>query len=300
MTNHETAMVFASFAGDSLALGVHWIYDPKQIEKSFGRVSAFVKPKPDSYHPTKEAGDFTHYGDQTFVLLESLASMKKFDPSDFSRRWQTLFKDYNGYHDHATKDTLRNLFQGKTPLDAGSSSEELAGAARLAPLVLLYRNDLDALVEAARTQTRMTHNHPMVVDGAEFFARIAWMVLKGRSPIEVMEEVAMQRFPNTPISKWVLDGVESRSKESTPTILAFGQSCHYGDAFPGVVHLLAKYENNLEEALIQAVMAGGDSAGRAMIVGMVLGAYLGRESFPDQWTAMNRYEDIVKHIEEIL
>ena len=29
-----------------------------------------------------------------------------------------------------------------------------------------------------------------------------------------------------------------------------------------MVHLIAKYENDLKEALIQAVMAGGDSAAR--------------------------------------
>jgi ADP-ribosylglycohydrolase len=50
-----------------------------------------------------------------------------------------------------------------------------------------------------------------------------------------------------------------------------------------VVHLIAKYENDLKEALIQAVMAGGDSAARGMIVGMVLGAHLGPENLPIEW-----------------
>ena len=52
-----------------------------------------------------------------------------------------------------------------------------------------------------------------------------------------------------------------------------------------MVHLIAKYENNLEEALIQAVMAGGDSAARGMLVGMVLGAHLGPESLPEKWVS---------------
>jgi ADP-ribosylglycohydrolase len=50
-----------------------------------------------------------------------------------------------------------------------------------------------------------------------------------------------------------------------------------------VVHLIAKYENNLDEALIQSVMAGGDSAARGMLVGMVLGAHLGPGSLPRKW-----------------
>ena len=50
-----------------------------------------------------------------------------------------------------------------------------------------------------------------------------------------------------------------------------------------MVHLIAKYENNLEEALVQSVMAGGDSAARGMLVGMVLGAHLGQGSIPEKW-----------------
>ena len=78
-------------------------------------------------------------------------------------------------------------------------------------------------------------------------------------------------------------GVESKSKESVSTISRFGQSCHTEEAFPGVVHLIAKYENDLSEALIQSVMAGGDSAARGMMVGMVLGAHIGLESLPEEW-----------------
>lgn len=52
-----------------------------------------------------------------------------------------------------------------------------------------------------------------------------------------------------------------------------------------MVHLIAKYENDLKEALIQSVMAGGDSAARGMLVGMVLGAHLGPESLPMEWVS---------------
>jgi ADP-ribosylglycohydrolase len=50
-----------------------------------------------------------------------------------------------------------------------------------------------------------------------------------------------------------------------------------------VVHLIARYENDLEPALIENVMAGGDSAARGMAVGMVLGAHLGRDAIPERW-----------------
>jgi ADP-ribosylglycohydrolase len=293
-------MVLASFAADSLALGVHWIYDAEKIKQDFGRVDALIKPLPNSYHPTKEKGEFTHYGDQTFVLLESIAAKRGFDLSDFSTRWRDLFKTYRGYFDQATKMTLQNLAQGRAIEEAGSSSTDLSGAARIAPLVFLYHKDSETLVKAARAQTQMTHNNPLVIDSAEFFARVCRKVLDGSSPAKAMTEVGAQRFKGLPLFAWVKEGIESAGEESVSTIARFGQSCHTDEAFPGVVHLIAKYEKDLKEALVQAVMAGGDSAGRGLMVGMVLGAHLGDRGLPQEWVSgLERGAPILKLLEQI-
>ena len=293
-------MVLASFAADSLALGVHWIYDTNKIKNDFGRVDTLRKPLPGSYHPTKERGEFTHYGDQTFVLLESIAARRGFDLSDFSTRWQELFRTYRGFVDQATKMTLQNLSQGKAIEEAGSSSTDLSGAARIAPLVFLYHKDPETLVKAARAQTQMTHNNPLVVESAEFFARVCCKVLGGTSPTKAMTEVAAERFRGFPLFAWVEEGIQSVGKDSVSAIARFGQSCHTDDALPGVVHLIAKYENDLKEALIQAVMAGGDSAGRGLMVGMVLGAHLGDKGLPKEWVSgLRRGADILKLLEQI-
>ncbi len=300
MTDNGRPMVLACFAADSLALGAHWIYDADKIKKDFGRVETLRQPLPDSYHPTKEKGEFTHYGDQTFVLLESIAAKRGFDLSDFSKRWQDLFKTYRGYFDQATKMTLQNLAQGKAIEDAGSSSTDLSGAARIAPLVLFYHKDPETLVKAARMQTRMTHNNPLVMDSAEFFARVCCRVLEGASPGKAMNEVAAQRFKGFPLFDWVKQGIGSVGKESASTIARFGQSCHTDEAFPGVVHLIATYETDLKEALIQGVMAGGDNAGRGLLVGMVLGAHLGDKGLPQEWVSgLKRGTLILKLLEQL-
>ncbi|MCD6293816.1 MAG: ADP-ribosylglycohydrolase family protein [Deltaproteobacteria bacterium] len=166
MGNRAITMVMASFAADSLALGAHWIYDTQTIEAYLGRVDALLKPQPDSYHSTKALGDFTHYGDQMFVLLESLTAQKGFSPGDFSTRWKTLFENYNGYVDQATQGTLAGYDSGKGPKGGGSPSDDLAGAARIAPLVYAYSDHLENLIDAAKTQTQMTHTNPLTVESA--------------------------------------------------------------------------------------------------------------------------------------
>jgi ADP-ribosylglycohydrolase len=293
-------MVLASFAADSLALGVHWIYDAAKIKRDFGRVDTLRKPLPGSSHSTKDVGEFTHYGDQTFVLLQSVASQRGFELSDFSKRWQALFKAYRGYYDQATKKTLQNLAQGISIEEAGSSSTELSGAARIAPLVFLYYKDPETLVTAAKAQTRMTHNNPMVIDSAEFFARLCCKVLGGTAPAEAMSEVADQRFKGSPLSAWVKEGMNSAGEESVSAIARFGQSCHAEDAFPSVVHSIAKYEKDLKEALVQTVMAGGDSAARGLAVGMVLGAHLGDAGLPKEWVSgLKKGDDIIRLLDQI-
>ena len=283
MKDKARAMVLASFAADSLALGAHWIYSTDKIARDFGRIENFLDPDPDSYHHTKKKGEFTHYGDQAFVLLESLASRGTFDPEDFSRRWQQLFTGYNGYYDQATKGTLENLSLGKTYLEAGSTSNDLSGAVRIAPLVYCLCEDEERLVSAARTQTDMTHRDSLTVDASGFFARVAFQILHGIKPVPAIEEVTRKYFEGSALQRWVEKGMESCSAESVQTIKAFGQDCHAPDAFPAVIHTICRYEGDLKEALVQTVMAGGDSAARGMVVGMVLGAHLGMKAIPAEW-----------------
>jgi ADP-ribosylglycohydrolase len=291
MDERGRAMVMSSFVADSLALGAHWVYDTEHISRVFGRVDSFLKPGRDSYHATKEKGDFTHYGDQTFVLLKSVAERKGFDLHDFSARWQALFDHYDGYIDQATRGTLSNYKAGRKAGEAGSASDDLAGASRIAPLVYCFRyDDVDTLVKSARAQTGMTHNSAKTMDSAEFFSRVAWLALRDVSPIRAMERVSKEHFGDSPISQWLEAALESKHEKSVQAIARFGQTCHTEEAFPGVVHLIAKYENDLKEGLIHSVMAGGDSAARGMMVGMVLGAHLGPESLPQEWISQLRKE----------
>ncbi|MGE0086507.1 MAG: ADP-ribosylglycohydrolase family protein [Desulfococcaceae bacterium] len=301
MDEKKKAMLMASFAADALALGVHWIYDTKQIAAGHGRMESFVRPAPDSYHPTKDKGDFTHYGDQTLVLLQSLAARKAFDLKDFSDRWRKLFEDYKGYIDGATRKTLAWYAKGKTAENAGSHTGDFSGASRIAPILYFYNQDAEEAVSAARAQTAMTHNDPYTVDTAEFFARVIFLIFKGAKPVEAVQEiVSTENFEMSPISMWVSDGLKSSDRESVSVISGFGQACETKQVFPGVIHLIAKYEDNLKEALVQAVMAGGDSAARGSMTGMVLGAYLGMESIPGQWlSGMSKGKEIESLLENL-
>lgn len=300
MSDTMKAMVAASFVGDALALGPHWEYDPAALARRFGRVTGYVDPPPGGYHSGKKAGDLTHYGDQTFVLLRSLAACGGFSLDDFSVRWRALFADYSGYVDGATRMTLKIFEFGEGPDHSGSGSNDLAGAGRVAPLVFALRRDLSVLVGAARAQTKMTHNHAHVLDAAEFFVRAAMAVLDGAAPVPALRTAAEACPSGSPLGAWLAAGLESAGTETVAAIGRFGRSCHIDEAFPGVVHLLARHGHDLSGCLTENVMAGGDSAARGLLAGMLLGAAHGMEAIPGAWLdGLARWREIERELDSL-
>ncbi|MBP7516540.1 MAG: ADP-ribosylglycohydrolase family protein [Desulfobulbus sp.] len=299
MTTSAQAAVLVSLAADALSLGAHWFYDMAEIDRRFGRVEELLAPPPDSFHAGKERGECTHYGDQTLVLLESVAACKGFDLADFARRWQALFTTgYRGYVDKATSATLENLQRGLGPEKCGSTSADLGGAARIAPLVWWYRQDRDQLLEAVRVQTAMTHNNPAVLAGAAFIARTAWSVLAGAAPQAALEAALEEGVADIDLDVRLRSALESAGKDTRTVIGRFGQMCGIASALPGAVHLICSYADDPRTALIENVQAGGDSAARGLVAGLVLGARHGVDAVPGGWlTGMQRYDRLFELLE---
>lgn len=292
MNDKAAGMVLASFAADSFALGYHWIYDTAEIDRKFGRPKHLAAPLPDSFHPGKKAGDFTHYGDQTLWLLESLAAKQTFDMEHFAHTWKKSMSSYRGYVDKASKTTLANMESGREIFMAGSHSADLGGAARIAPLVYFYSHDEETLAEHAIQQTDITHNNAQVQEAAAFFARAASYALAGAGAVEALNKAAEKGFENKEFELWFPEAMSSAALPTRYAIKTFGQHCPISGAFPSTVHLIARYPENYKDAMIENVLAGGDSAARGMLAGMVIAAANGKKALVvDEWIDGMRAKD---------
>ncbi len=296
MPKNAAAMVLASFVADSLALGAHWIYDTDEIDKKIGRVDRLLQPLPYSYHKQKNKGDLTHYGDQALVLLESIAVSSGFSLSHFKDAWQHLFtENYSGYLDKATTVTLENIKNNISSATCGSTSTDLGGAARIAPLIFYYREDREKLLETVKQQTGMTHNNRATLAAAGFIGKVVFSVLHGVDPLIALEDALDEGVADLDLGMRIQEGLDSTGKETGLTIKQFGQMCGVAAALPGAIHLITTYKDDAKTALIENVMAGGDSAARGLVVGMVLGAHQGLNAIPEQWfTNMTPYGHINK------
>lgn len=280
-------MVLGAFLGDALALGPHWIYNVEDIKKDFGTITGLTAPKT-SYHAGKTKGDFTHYGDLALMMFQYLKVNKALEENDFYQHYQNYMETYEGYKDHASRETLENL---NHHVKEGSHSSELGGFVRFPAYIFMNPKDEAKGLEQVIKQTRLTHNSEVLIERITFLTQLIYRILKGQKPSDGIEALKQKA------KKVIYDDVEKAiSLLNYPTsqaIKQLGQSCDSDYAFPAVIYMVLKYEDHFEEALIENVMAGGDSAARGMVIGGILGAYHGDECLPIGWLAsMNHLKDI--------
>ena len=294
LEQHTRGMLLGAFVGDALALGPHWIYDRAKIQQRFGRVTGYQAPAT-QYHPGKKAGDYTHLGDQMLVLHRSIqAHGGLFDPEDFLQSWKAFWTDpaTKSYVDKATRTVLGSIEDGFPMMEIASSSTEFAGPVRGIPvLVTGLANSYDeaSLVTAIKEQTRLTHRSAEALDVAVFLARLA-SGLAAELDLETALDGALGDS-----SQFVRDSgrkAESPRVASLTTgeaIETLGQTCDSDQALPSAIYILRRHQNSFEEALIENVMAGGDSAARGILIGAVLGWIHGEDGIPEAWrTGLNR------------
>lgn len=276
--NRRAGMLMGSFVAESLSLGVHWIYDPSLLAQKFGYVTRYYAPGPDSYHPAKAAGDQGHVGDQALTLLDSLRQQGAWYPASFMFEWTKSWSGYEDYIDRATKTVLKNLHDGAEQFQAASNSDELAGPARIAPLMaFLARGSEDQVVRAAITQTRLTHASMEAEQAAVFFAKTSYRVLYGANLESSVRELA---------PAWAVELADAQlENDSVEAIGNIGRACPVKVALPAVIYLILKFGDNYEKAMSENAMAGGDNCARGLVLGLVLGAHHGASAIPERLLA---------------
>ena len=276
LTNKQSGLLFGSYCADALSLGVHWIYDANELAQKHGRITHYKPPGTDSYHPHKQAGDQGHVGDQALCLLNFLLKEKIWDPSGFMDDWLGMWPDYNDYVDGATKTTLANIQNQTDKTQGGSDSVEIAGPARIAPLIVFLSNSSEnEVVKAAVEQTMLTHRSKEAEESAIFLAKAGYRLMHGANLLDTLNETA----PAWAHEK--ADGV--LSENSVDAISKLGPACSISSALPSVLYLALKYEDDIENALTENAMAGGDNCARGLVLGMLLGAANGMTSIPNHW-----------------
>jgi ADP-ribosylglycohydrolase len=292
LTNKQSGLLFGSYSADALSLGVHWIYDTNELAQKHGRVNKYKAPGADSYHPHKQAGDQGHVGDQSLCLLKFLVREKKWCPSGFMDDWLGMWPEYDDYIDGATKSTLANVQNRSDKTQGGSDSVEIAGPARIAPLIsYLAHSTEEEVVRASVEQTMLTHRSPEAEESAAFLAKAGYRLIHGANLLDTLNETA-------PV--WALKKANSVLSENTVDAIGkLGPACSISSALPSVLYLALKYGDDIETAFIENAMAGGDNCARGLTLGMLLGAANGLSSIPERWVNELNAHDLLREFSQV-
>ena len=292
LTNKKYGLLFGSYCADALSLGVHWIYDVNELAQKHGRITHYAAPGADSYHPQKQAGDQGHVGDQSLRLLQFLTKEKIWDASSFMDDWLAMWADYNDYIDGATKSTLENVKNQSDKTQGGSDSVEIAGPARIAPLIVYLTNSSEEeVVRASVEQTVLTHRSQEAEESATFLAKAGYRLMHGASLLDTLNETAPE---------WALKKANSVLSQNTMDAIGqLGPACSISSALPSVLYLALKYGDNTETAFIENAMAGGDNCARGLALGILLGAANGISSIPERWVNELNAHDLLREFSQI-
>jgi ADP-ribosylglycohydrolase len=97
------------------------------------------------------------------------------------------------------------------------------------------------------------------------------------------------------------EALEESPNEVVEATLLFGQSCPLEHSFPSSIHALLKHTDDFETAILATLRAGGDSAGRAAMLGAWVGARRGLGGIPKAWRIrLTNAERISVAIEKIV
>jgi ADP-ribosylglycohydrolase len=124
-----------------------------------------------------------------------------------------------------------------------------------------------------------------VIETAEFFARVTLSVQSGTEISTALRETAaLTHWQAIPVG-WFAAAVASMTSREPDAVAAhaLGLSCHVADAFPVICHLLLRHPEDPVKALTTNAEAGGDSAARALLMGMVYGALPNATPLPGEW-----------------
>jgi ADP-ribosylglycohydrolase len=282
-------LMWGALLGDAYSLSGHWVYDQEALANSNLNFKGLNDPL-SSYHPTKKAGDFTHYGDQTVWLLEHLQGGKRYDPFEYSDFWQKNMTHYTGYKDGASTASLQNLQSGKSIMGCGSDSTDLSIVGRHAPLLFSLEN-IDEMLESLKLHNFLTHFTKETLDASKYIAEVTLAMIYNLEVEKTLEERA--KFYGTFVEAEVAKAFALKDTPTNEALQQLGISCNVKGGLASTVYLILNYHKNFEALLKANVLAGGDSSARAMVAGMVVGAKYGFEAIKPSWIReLNAYEKL--------
>lgn len=280
----KSTMLLGALTADAASLGLHWLYDPARIaEIAEARgSSAFAPVEPAFFdgakgyfaHAGRRAGMLSQYGEVLWLAMRVTRSEGGFDGGAYRRAYAAHFGaggPYQGYIDRPTRAALANIADEKA--ETGIDDDQLPATATLPAIMAAYHGQ-DNLSEKARGAREVTNINPVADAYAAAFTDLLGRVLSGEDLPAAMGAAVAEA--DSGIRDALTDALKTDEASSTDYAERMGRACHLPMAGPVIMHIL-RHATGYADAVERNIRAGGDSAGRAILIGAVMGAVHGLE-----------------------
>ena len=305
LTHPNVAAILGALVADAASLGLHWLYDPARIaEIETNADIVFRHPDPADYagtsgffaHGSKLAGESSGYGEACLLMLKHMAKHGKFTRAAYQLEFRMHYGpggEYTGYIDSPTRQTVRVLLPLDTenfPEISGADDDQMPALATIPVLVATHEDSHAALMKRVEEVVRITNNNDIAVSAACCAATALQSLLEGKSMAQALTnamEVSGDILKPSLMAALATDKLDSVSAASH-----FGSACHVTEGLPIVFHI-AKHAPDYTTAIKANIRAGGDSCGRAIILGALVAAHHAKQqnmtsSIPLSWIARYR------------
>ncbi|WP_343562023.1 ADP-ribosylglycohydrolase family protein [Kiloniella sp. b19] len=286
----QATAVFGALVADAATMGLHWLYDPERIQKirdRNGGTTAFIPPLAENFedtsgyfaHGNRHNGMSTQYGECLALMLDHLCRHDgKLEVAEYQTAFAAYFGaggSYRGYIDRPTSGTLSNLARGqRTP--SGIDDDQHPAISTLPALVAAYHGTAE-LEQAVSDAMQVTNVNETASEYGAIFTRLLTKVLQGNDLLQAMQDEAAAATGET--GEKLRDALETPEQSSITYGEITGRACHLPMSVPLMFHIL-RHGPDFSEAIELNTRCGGDNAGRAIMIGALLGAKYGLD--PDR------------------
>jgi len=261
--------LLGQLAGDSLGSLVEF-RAPDDIRREYPKG---VRELADGGTWNTIAGQPTDDSEMALLLARMLADQGRYDPEEARKAY--MFWLDSGPFDCGM--TVAGGLRGRSNPDSQANGAMM----RISPLGIFGANhDAGLVAEWARQDAAITHPHPVCQQAnALFTMAIARTIRQGCDGRDLYEQIVTWT-EDMKVDRSLLEAVRGAS-ESPPADYVRQQGWVL-TAFRNALWQLL-HATNLEEAVVDTVMRGGDTDTNAAICGAILGAVHGRDAVPGQW-----------------
>jgi ADP-ribosylglycohydrolase len=292
--SQTAAMLFGALVADAASLGLHWLYDPARIAAIAARqggrcaftpidAAHYDRTKGFFVHADKTTGMATQYGEALRLAIASITRNGGFDGAAYQQDFAGHFGPggpYRGFIDRPTRGALDRIAAGRVP--SGIDDDQLPATTCLPAIVAAHqgRADLAAMVKAAM---QITNVNDVAAAHSATFTDLLTRVQRGEALIPALQGTVAAADPT--IRPDLADALETGEENATLYGQTTGLTCHLPEAGPLIVHIL-RHSDSYTEAVERNILAGGDNAGRAILIGAVMGSVhgvAGKTGIPLEW-----------------